>query len=55
VLESLTVTGAAKIPIEHSWKAPKISMSTAPVKVCERKLKEREGLEVYLRRGVPPK
>lgn len=28
--DSLTVTGAAKTPIAHSWKAPKTSISTAP-------------------------
>ncbi|TKA79746.1 hypothetical protein B0A55_04361 [Friedmanniomyces simplex] len=30
VRDSLTVTGAARMPMEQSWKAPKTSMSTAP-------------------------
>jgi hypothetical protein len=30
VRDNLTVTGAARMPMEHSWKAPNTSMSTAP-------------------------
>jgi hypothetical protein len=30
VPDTFTVTGAANMPIEHSWKAPKMSISTPP-------------------------
>lgn len=33
VLDSISATGAARIAIEQSWKAPNMSMSTAPARM----------------------